>query len=232
MKRIKKILLLFIIILLSGCSVEYDLTINEDSSVNEKVVAKEVTNRMNSNTGVSGEQAINYLYEMFDREGLNTKLSSTTQGSTTIATVTGNHSTFDDYINNFTSDVFEEAKVERDGNLTTLIFDQSAYISSTSTRGLIYDDITINIKLPYKVIDHNADSYKNNIYTWEIKKDEDLRQIKIKYDESDLRSSKEFKFGNIEFNVKYSFMVVGIIILIAAAIAAFVYYKNKRNNKI
>lgn len=232
MKRIKKILLLFLIILLSGCSVEYNLTINEDNSVNEKVVAKEITNRMNTNTGATGKQAVNYLYEMFDRAGLKTNLSTKTDDNITTATVTGTHATFDDYISNFTSDIFESANVKRDGNITTLTFDQTKYILSDSTRGLIYDDITVNITVPYKVLDNNADTYKGNTYTWEIRKDAELRQIMIKYDESNLKNSKEFKFGKIKFNVRYSFIAIGVIILIAGAITMFVYYNNKRNNRI
>lgn len=232
MKRIKKIILLFLIILLSGCSVEYNLTINEDNSVNEEVVAKEITNRMNTNTGVSGDQAVNYLYEMFDRAGLSTKLTTKTDEYFTTSTVTGSHATFDDYISNFTSDVFESAKVKRKGSITTLTFDQTKYLLSNTTRGLIYDDITVNIKVPYKVLDSNADTYKGDTYTWVIGKDENLRQIMIKYDESDLKNAKEFKFGKVKINVRYSFIAIGVIILIAGGITLFVYYNNKRNNRI
>ena len=39
MKKIKVFMFLFSILLLSGCSVEYDLTLNDDLTVNEKVVA-------------------------------------------------------------------------------------------------------------------------------------------------------------------------------------------------
>ena len=39
MKKIKVFMFLFSILLLSGCSVEYDLALNDDLTVNEKVVA-------------------------------------------------------------------------------------------------------------------------------------------------------------------------------------------------
>jgi hypothetical protein len=232
MKRIKKLLLLVMIILLSGCSVEYNLTINEDSSVNEKVVAKEVTNRMKANTGLGEDQSVNYLYKMFDRNSLKTKINTIEKDSTTISTVTGSHKSLDKYAKNFSSDVFDEAIVERDGNKVTLIFDQSKVLSSTATRGLIYDDITVNITVPFKVLEHNADTYKKDTYTWEIKKDAKLRQIKITYDESNLINSKTFSIGDLKFNVSYVFIVVAIIVLIVLTIVAVVYVNNKKNNKI
>ena len=232
MKRIKIFILMLTIILLSGCSVEYNLTINEDSSVNERVVAKEVTNRMKAKTGLSEEQSINYLYEMFDRTGLKTSISSKKEVSTTIATVSGSHSSLEKYKNNFTSDVFNKVKVLKNKNNVTIEFDQSQKLSSTAARGLVYDDITINITVPFKVIKHNADRYKNDTYTWDIKTDEDLRKIKITYDETNLKNAKTIKFGKFKFNVKYSFIAVGIIALVVIGIVIVVYHNNKKNNRI
>ena len=232
MKRIKKILLLFLIILLSGCSVEYDLTINDDSSINEKVVAKEVTNRMEANTGINEEQSVSYLYDMFNRNNLNTKISTTNEENLTISTVTGSHKSIDKYVENFTSDIFEAANLSKKGNIVTLSFNQSKKISSTSAKSLIYDDITVNITLPFKVIDHNADYYDRETYTWEIKKDEDLRKIEIKYDQSDLKNSKSIGIGKYKFNVRYSFIAIGVILFIILVIILFVYHNNKKNNKI
>ena len=232
MKRIKKIVLILIIILLSGCSVEYNLTINEDSSVNEKVVASENTNRMKINTGLSEDQSVNYLYKMFDRTGLDTKISTVQKNGVTISTVTGSYNSLDKYSKNFTSDLFKEASVKKDGNIITLTFDQSMMLSSNSSRGLIYDNVIVNITVPFKVIEHNADTYKRNTYTWNIGKDQKLKQIKIKYDKSDLINAKEIKLGNFKFNVKYSYMVIGVLLLVVGIIALIVYINNKKNNKI
>lgn len=232
MKRIKKILLLFLIIMLSGCSVEYNLTINEDSSVNEKVIAKEVTNRMKANTGLSSSQSVNYLYKMFDRPGLKTNLSSKKEGKLTVATVTGSHKSLNKYIKNFKSDVFEEANIERDGDIVTLSFDQSKVLSSSSSRGLIYNDITVMITVPFKVLDHNADRYSRDTYCWDIKSDEDLRKIKIQYDESNLINKKIVKVGKFKFDIKYSFVAIAVIVLIVISIIVIVYYNNKKNNRI
>ena len=65
MKKLKKFIFLCLVLLLSGCSVEYDLTLNDDFTVSEKVVATEKTKRMEALTKQKGKQAVNYLYNMF-----------------------------------------------------------------------------------------------------------------------------------------------------------------------
>ena len=45
MKKLKIFIFLCLVLLLSGCSVEYDLTLNDDFTVSEKVVATEKTKR-------------------------------------------------------------------------------------------------------------------------------------------------------------------------------------------
>ena len=70
MKYIKKILIiLFLVIMISGCKVTYELKINNDLSVNEKVVASENTNRMLSRTNLDLNQSVKYLYDIYKREG-------------------------------------------------------------------------------------------------------------------------------------------------------------------
>ena len=61
MKNIKKIIFFSFILFLTGCSVNYKLTINKDSTINEKVVAKENTNRMKSKTNLDEKQSVTFL---------------------------------------------------------------------------------------------------------------------------------------------------------------------------
>lgn len=232
MKRIKKLLLLFLIFILSGCTVEYNLTINDDSSVNEQVVARENTNRMKSKTGLDASESVNYLYKMFDREDLSTKIKSTKNGGDTIATVTGSHSSLEEYSENFTSDIFENVSYTKKGNIVTLYFKQTQEMSSTSSRAPIYDNVIVNIKVPFKVTNHNAESVNKDTYTWTLKKDEDLKKIKISFDDTNYKTKKQFNFGGLKFNVRNEVIVIGILLFIVAIIAAVVYVNNKKNNKI
>ena len=58
MKRIKLVIICFLILLTSGCTVDYNLKINEDLSVNETVQAKESTKRMNSKTNLKDRKSV------------------------------------------------------------------------------------------------------------------------------------------------------------------------------
>lgn len=233
MKRIKKVMfLLLFIILLTGCSVNYKLTINQDGTVAEKVVAKEITNRMKTRTGLDQKQSVKYLYSMFNRDNLKTHLSFKNEDSYTVATVTGYHDSVKKYSKNFKSDIFEKAEYSEKDGIVTLRLDQSKVLSTTSSKSMVYDDIIVSIEIPYKVVEHNADAHQRKIYTWNIKKDKDLKKIKISYKKDELVDTKIFKFGKYKFSLSYQFMVISSIILIIAAIAVFVYINNKKNNRV
>ena len=91
MKKIKIFMFLFSILLLSGCSVEYDLTLNDDLTVNEKVVATEKTKRMESYTRQKDKQAVNYLFDMYKRPNEDISITSRENNSDTIAVALTQH---------------------------------------------------------------------------------------------------------------------------------------------
>lgn len=232
MNRIKKLIILSMILLFSGCTVNYKLTINSDLSANEEVVASELSNRLKLNTGLNEKEAVNYLYEMFDRKELNTKINYRTKNSKVEATVTGYHDNIDDYVSNFTSDIFKEANLEKQDDIYTLSFDQTNKISKQESRSLIYDKVNVKIVLPFKVIENNADKVKGNEYSWTLNKDEDLRKISIKFDSKSVKDSKKLKIGNTVFNIKYSVIAFVGLILAIGIIITVVFINNKKNNRI
>ena len=233
MKRVKKLIILLVVaFLLTGCTVEYDLTINPDGTVNEKVVAEEITNRMKSKTGINEKQSVKYLYQMFKRKKLNTFLSQKKDGEKTVATVTGSHKSVKAYTENFESDIVPEASYTEKDGIVTLTLKQEDVLSSNTSTGYVYDKITVNIKVPYKVVDNNADAVRRTLYTWHIDKDKKVKTIKISYNKNELLNTKTFTFGSIKFNVRYEFLTIGSIIFIVAVIALFVYINNKKNNKV
>ena len=232
MKRIKIVLILLLVMITAGCSVEYNLTINRDSSVNEKVVATENTRRMMINTNLDEKNAVNYLYEMFDRQELTTRMSYVSSEGNTIATVTGSHKTLQDFAANFNSDVFSNVTVSEDGDLVTLELDQVAKLGNDTSRSLVYDDITINIKVPFAVKEHNADEKRFDTYTWKIEKGSQLKNIKITYDKENYRDEQKITIGNVSFSVKYHYIAIFIIGIIIITIVVIVLIKNKKNNRL
>ena len=232
MKNKIKILTICLLFLLCGCSVEYDLSINKDLTVSESVTAKEITNRMNSRTGLDTDSSVNYLYNMFKREGLDTTISKVESDNETIATVNGYHNSLEDYASNFSSDVFKKADISTNGDIVSLSFDQTKALLSNSPRTLVYDEIVVKIEVPFKVIEHNADSVNKNTYTWNIKKDKTLKNIKISFDKKQVKEELKVKLFNNTFSIKFEFIAVGAILLIILIIVCIVFINNKKNNRV
>lgn len=232
MIKIKRIILVFIVFLLCGCSVEYNLTVYSDSSVSEKVVATEITNRMKTNTGLDENNSVTYLYDMFKRDGYKTRINTVKKDNKTVSTVSGSYNSIEEYGEKFKSDLIKEASVTKSGDNVTIKLNQTEPLLTSSDRSLVYDDVTVNITVPFKVLKHNADSYKKDTYTWHINKDEDLKKISITYDSSSEKNKQTIKIGDKKINVRVDLIVLFSFIFIIMMIVIIVFINNKKNNRI
>ena len=231
MKNIKYLFLLLVIVLFTGCSVKYDLNIDKDLSVTEKIDATEKETIVKANTGMNTDKAVDYLYDIYKRDNVEPSISKKIKDQSLIATISANYETIDDYVDNFSSDLFN-VELSKSGNLYTLTFKQKEKLSSTSSVSPIYDNVSINIYLPYKVTNTNADKMYRKTYTWNLKKDQELTNLKITFDISKKDNSKFLDFGIFKINVKYNVLVMIAIFIIIAVITSIVYYNNKKNNKV
>ena len=232
MKNIKKIIFFSFILFLTGCSVDYKLTINKDSTINEKVVAKENTNRMKSKTNLDEKQSVTFLTNIYNRNKLDIKTSTKSDNYNTEVTAFLSYDSIEKYRDNFSSDVIKKVKVTRDGDIVTLIAKQNVKLDSNASRSLIYDDITVQIEVPFVVIDNNADQVDGNIYTWYIKKDKDIKTIRIKYKDKEIKNSIRINVKNKDINIKYEVIFSAVIVLFLGFIFIILNYKNKKNNRI
>ena len=232
MKKIKIFIFLCLVLLLSGCSVEYDLTLNDDLTVSEKVVATEKTKRMEALTKQKGKQAVNYLYDMFKRNGEDITLTSREDDYNTYATVITSHEDINDYASKFSSDVFDNVNVTKDGNIITFSAEQKELLSSDTNYSLLYDDITVNITIPFEVTSNNADKVNGNTYTWNIKKDSDYKTIEFSYKEGNKKDEVNINVNNETYNIHYGVVIAVGLVIIIGSIVLFVYIKNKKNNVV
>lgn len=232
MKNIKKIILVLVIFLFCGCSVKYNLNIDEDLSITEKVEAKETINNLKTNTGMSTDNAVLYLYDIFKRKGIDPNISTKEEKENVITTASVSHKSIEKYVNNFTSDLLKKPKLSKSGNIYSLSYEQIEKLSNSSHNSLIYDDVEINITVPFKVTKHNADRVKKNTYTWKIQKNQELRKINISFDTSKKINSFVLNFGLFKIDVKYNVLVFIILLLMILTTTIIVYINNKKNNKI
>ncbi len=230
MKNIKKIALLFILFIISGCSVNYNLTLNEDMTVSEKVVASEKTKRMEAYTRMKGDQAVSYLYNIYKLEGINYSIITREKNDTTYSTVTTSYSDINEYASNFHSDVFKNVNVTKDGNNVYFEATQSELLSNSGNYNLLYDDITVYIKIPFKVIDSNADEVNKNTYIWKIKKSDTYKTIKFSYKNQTKVDSLNVNINKKTYNINYGIIILISTIVIIGLFILFIYIKNKKNN--
>ena len=231
MKKNKIILLILVTLLFSGCSVRYNLTINEDLSVSEKVTASENSNALKMKTNEQPKNAANSLYESYKVEGVKYTFSAVEKSGSTTGYTTATFKSLEEYEDKFKSDIIKNANISKKDNLVTLEFKQDVPLSEYSSKSLVYDSITASITVPYKVTENNADEVKGNTYTWYIKKDGKLKNIKITFNTKETEDSKVFNFGFFEININYSVLLAVGFAVIIIVIVLMVYSKNKKNNK-
>lgn len=232
MKKIKIILLMLVVILFSGCTVNYDLYINNDLSVNEKIIASDSAKNIKMKTRQEPKVAADSLFKIYKNENVNYSFSTIEDEYTITSTAIAAYDTLDEYKNKFKSNIVKEVIMTKKDNIITLEFNQDEPISSNSSKSLVYDEIKVNINVPFTVTDNNADEINGNTYTWNIKKDQKLKKIKISFNTKETKTSKIFNFGFLQVNVKYYVLVILGFAILIGLIILIVYLNNKKNNRI
>lgn len=231
MKKIKLLLIFGLTFILSGCTVDYNVTINNDLSMSEEAIVKieesffddymfytkaETYNAVMSRN-LSFLNELNYDYKHSD-DYLTT-------------TFNNNYNKLTDYINNNTiyQQFFENLEYTDENNIITIKSSGEFYqYTEDNAEKFLIEDIDINVKIPFDVISSNADRVDsvNDIYTWTITKDDMDKEFFLEIDYSD-----------VAFQLKYGeyipLVIIGVILLIGIS---FVYVKvqmsKRKNNTI
>lgn len=207
----KKFIIIFCLVLfITGCTGQYNVTINKDT-IEEEISAKmEKTDQYNmiinndfyplhSNFSKIYSKKVNTDGDLID---LNAKYTYT----------------YDDFANaNSFNQCFDDKTVDIYSN-------DYYYIHLTKFTNCVFSaNFDINIKSIYKVVSSNADEVKNNVYTWHVTEDnKDKLDVEIKFDRKKVNS---FKDGN-------GFIGYIIIIVVFIGIIFFVkMYFDKKNNR-
>lgn len=230
MKNKRRFLFLLLLFLLTGCTVNYNLEISEDLSLSENVEAIENTITMQTNTNLVGEDAVNYLYEMFAPSDLEFTSSKDDNNTTGISNRT--FSSFKEYKETFSTDVFNEVNIKKENNIYTFTANQSNKLDDSGSESLIYDEININLTIPFKVTQNNADEVNGNVYTWNIRKNQSLKNIIVSFDKNTPITSSSIVIGDKVFNYKLivSLIILGLFIIFLFII--FIISKNRKNNSV
>lgn len=219
MKKISKILLICLpIFLLCGCTTKYDLTINNDYTLTEKISGtvslKELDNsgRTDLNTYL---YALDFATPLIEEQGEYQKeITENKDSKDFVYTYT--------FKNNYSKSTvlnkcFENIEYSETDETYKFHFYGNFYC-------LLSDKIEVNLISKYAVTKNNADKIDKNKYTWIIKQD---KNVDI---EATINKNIESYTSNKDNSIFTPFRVVTVIIFLILILIAFIIYK-KRNSE-
>lgn len=237
MKKIKMLLCLGMLLILSGCSSEINLLVKTNKKITEDIVVMNDWNNLKEyNTSIeSAKDAYQESYsDIFSRTPYDVKYS--TDNNMVKATLTNNSyklSTISDSV--VYQKLFDKIEIEDVGNYKKYIlnpsdeaidlFMDSLGIADDPT--LFFTEIPVNIQFHNVISDSNADSYdeKTNTYTWIITQNNLDRNINFT-----ITNDKRYDIIMPYLFKKYGWIL--IVICVMAVIAIWIANKVKSSNEL
>lgn len=244
-KMLFVIMALSITLLLSGCTSDYDLVIDENNSVTETfkvTISNDILLTNNDDielfldNRIASYKNINaYRDYQYDRKvGKNTSYIKMTE----------KYKTLKEYSDSpFMKNVFQNLTIIKNDKFTTFktvgkYFHEYIYGAERTDEGesgaptqVTMGDVNITIKLHNKLIESNADieDKENNIYTWKLTKDSKEEYIYLKYSNE---KRYDIIFKDFISNYIFTIILVGVVIGVVLTIFLVIGGKHLINNRI
>lgn len=226
MKRIKILFTILLLILLSGCHANYNLDINSDNTIIETITLSEDSSIILT-YATSIDEYLDKELSNIKAEGTYSNYSLTTRSEDGmgIGEGTRKYSNLDNLKKNsiMLSEMFENISIKEEDNIVTIIMvpkDEFTYFEDNFLYSALLEDLSINIKVPYRVLKNNADYVKDNVLTWNMKKGENLKTIKVSYNNT----------KTIMDIISTEMLITIIIIGVLGIFGLYVFIKYKRNS--
>lgn len=215
----KKIILFLLPVLLTGCTINYDLIIDKNSLTEtiSGVANKEDYEIKETDTD------INLFYTL-----INDDVSSLTEGNDLyIKNIIDNGNGINyDYTYNYKRN-FEKSRIINTCFENHYIdeTDEYYYINLSGNFYCLYaDKIDINVISNYEVIDNNAQSVNGNKYKWIIDKSDNV--------DISLTVSKTIEYKEpVKARLFSTFQIIGFIVFVILTITTYILYKRKNSGK-
>ncbi len=234
----KKVLLVLSILFLTGCSVDYNMTVTNKGEVREKFYVYVDNSKILKTSSSIDEYLDTYVTSYRKKQG-NEKFSikAKQRKNDSYFLVSRKYKTLEEYVvsNSFRS-MFNSASVERNGKYTTFLTSKNAYLESIKNDDLIsdaykYESFKINIRFYNEVIDSNAAEVdkKNNIYTWYVKEDNEDSYIYFK-----IGPKVRYDAMLLDFVDNHLAAIITVSSIVAVILGAMSYLviKSKKNNEV
>lgn len=213
--KIKRIWIVMSLLLLTGCTVNYDLNIN-DNGIFIETITGTVTNEELDNEGRTDVN--DYLYNMnystplIRDEGTYNKDIVDRDGYKEFRYTYTFRNNYED--SSAVNNCYEDVTFEKNADLY--------YIKLGGKFSCLYSDkVIINVTCDNVVIDNNADKINGNTYTWEITSENDDIYMVISRNDK-----KENEQGGISV-----FKIVGFVVLVVLSVVTYFLYKKKNGDE-
>lgn len=234
-KMIKKILLIFILVfMLCGCSVEYNVTLDDETFKETGFLIEKKENKdYVSKNGFTFEKQLDYTYQSM-HDILNGQETEKTQSFElkkidTDKEIGLNYSNELEQNNYFLSPILRQCYdgVSVKNNNSYIKISTGNYFKCFDYYELL-DNVTVNFTTNYKVVSNNADEIKENTYTWFINKNNyKTKEIAIQIDKSVV--SNNTTLDEKESNILTIFLI-GTLLVAIFIFGFYTYYKVKFSN--
>ena len=231
----KKILIFIYLLLLTGCTVNYNIDISDNKIKESSNYYYE--NRMydsNDHNAIFLETFEDFdnlsdIYlafnENFEDKYYKKEMIHDSNGDGINLKYTYD---FNNYGNSFLFNIFDDSNyVNNDGQIVIDVeeinlYDLYDYFTLLDEN---VSSLNINIKTNFKVLENNADSVKGNTYTWNINADSSNdKSLYIKIQKVDSKNEK--------INYTIIFVIITILLIIVIALVFYILKKKKENDEI
>jgi len=233
LKNIKIVISIFVLVfLMTGCDVTYNLKIDKNMNISEKITAVE-SKEFNdlAHDYLLDRISVIYADKYAGYEPIY-KLDYINKGSMMGNSFTKTYKTISDFSHNSSifNDLVKDYSITQSDNIINIraTINDDLYDRGNLAFTIIPENIKINIDVPFEVTNTNANQIKGNIYTWTIDKNNRSKDINISFDENRLTNHIYI------LNIGISYVILLVIgIIIALSIISFIIYMRFKNlNKI
>lgn len=209
--RVKKILIVLIMIILTGCTADYNLTLKADSTIKEELIVKV------KDTNDTYEGVVNLLENNVSKN--NYKISRDSENIVVIY-----NKEYDD-IETYILDsviykqIFDDIQINKTVDKTTLETAanfNNRNLSINKDNEINFDEMKINILSELPVRGENADKKEENKYTWIYNGNQKMEDISITY------------LNTPSIMTQKSIIVIILIIVCSSSIGFIIYRRFKQ----
>lgn len=227
----KKIFAVFAILILTGCAVNVDVNVNDELKVKEKINVSFSNSLADNFLSVSDyvDDQVGYYYGTFSNEGYDRDFKQGESESNILF-----ERNLDNICNlvksSFSEQLYSEFNCTEDDNYITIQSVGNQKISlPMNMRRFNVQDLNINVTLPIKATDNNADYVNGTTYTWKYDTNTyEQKQFYLKISKVDLKE----KIRNEKIDSILGVVKVVSIILVIVSVISFVLYRKYKSNKI